>query len=303
VTNLADGIALAAGPLLVASLTSDPFLISLAAAVQWLPPLLFGLWAGAVSDRLDRRFVVLAANLLRVALLAILAALVTGDVVPVWTVLSALFLLGAAEVFADNTTSTLVPTLVTDRDDLPLANARIQTGFITVNQMAGPPLGAALFAAGTAWPFASQALLVALGALLVSRIQLPPSNRTTESLGSVWHDVRQGIAWTWRHRAVRILIVTGTVFSGAYGIAWSVLVLYATERLDLGQVGFGLITTVGALGGLAGTASYGRLTRRYSLAQLLRAGLVVETLTHLALAETSTPWLAQPVLFLIGAHD
>ena len=65
-TNLGDGIALAAGPLLVASRTHDAFVVSLAALLQWLPPLLLGLYAGALSDRLDRRAIVITA-VLRVA--------------------------------------------------------------------------------------------------------------------------------------------------------------------------------------------------------------------------------------------
>src|SRR6188508_1198561 len=50
-----------AGPLLVASLTDDAFYVALAATLQWLPPLLFGLYAGALSDRLDRKVIVVAA--------------------------------------------------------------------------------------------------------------------------------------------------------------------------------------------------------------------------------------------------
>ena len=65
VTNLGDGIALAAGPLLVASQTQRPFLVALAALLQWLPPLLFGLYAGALADRLDRRLIVVTVDLLR----------------------------------------------------------------------------------------------------------------------------------------------------------------------------------------------------------------------------------------------
>ena len=80
------------------------------------------------------------------------------------------------------------------------------------------------------------------------------------------------------------------------------LVLYATERLGLGEVGFGLVTTVTAVGGLAGTASYGWITRRVSLGDLMRIGLVIETLTHLALALTTSPWVAMPVFFVFGAH-
>ena len=78
-TNLGDGIALAAGPLLVASLTRDAFLVALAATVQWLPPLLFGLVAGALTDRLDRRLIVLTVDLARAAVLIVLTLAVATD--------------------------------------------------------------------------------------------------------------------------------------------------------------------------------------------------------------------------------
>ena len=58
----------------------------------------------------------------------------------------------------------------------------------------------------------------------------------------------------WHHAAVRTLVLTIFTFNITFGAAWSVLVLYATERLGLGAVGFGLVTTVGAVGGLLGIA-------------------------------------------------
>src|ERR671920_1593231 len=83
-SNLGDGLAIAAGPLLVASQTHDPFLVALAALLRWAPPLVFGLWAGVLSDRLDRRRIVLAANGFRVAILAGLVTIVlTGQVTAV----------------------------------------------------------------------------------------------------------------------------------------------------------------------------------------------------------------------------
>jgi predicted MFS family arabinose efflux permease len=97
-------------------------------------------------------------------------------------------------------------------------------------------------------------------------------------------------------------VLTIFTFNITYGAAWSVLVLYATERLGLGEVGFGLVTTVSALGGLVGTAAYGWITRRVSLGDLMRIGLIVETLTHLVLALTTSPWVAMPVFFVFGAH-
>src|SRR6478752_3591333 len=87
-SNLGDGLALAAGPLLVASQTEDAFLVALAALLQWLPPLLFGLFAGVVADRLDRRLIVVVVNLLRAVVLGVLTLAITTDVVSIGVVLA-----------------------------------------------------------------------------------------------------------------------------------------------------------------------------------------------------------------------
>ena len=300
-TNLGDGIALAAGPLLVASLSKDAFLVALAATAQWLPPLLFGLLAGALTDRLDRRLIVVGVDLGRAVVLTLLtAAIVTGQV-SIAVVLVALFLLSTAEVFADNSSQTLAPMLVA-RDDLAVANARLTAGFITVNQLVGPPLGAALFAVGAAWAFGVDAVVVAVGALLVARVVLPPHGREPGDQTRLRHDIAEGFRWVLHHAAVRTLVLTILIFNITWGAAWSVLVLYVTEHLGLGAIGFGLVTTVGAVGGLVGTLCYGWITRRVSLGDLMRIGLVVETLTHLVLALTTSPWVAMPVFFVFGAH-
>ncbi|MGI8532502.1 MAG: MFS transporter, partial [Geodermatophilaceae bacterium] len=206
-SNLGDGIAIAAGPLLVASQTHDPLLVALAALAQWLPPLVFGLYAGALADRLDRRLIVITVDLARVGVLVVLCLTIATDAISIAVVLACLFLLGTAEVFADNTTATLLPMLV-HRDDLAIGNSRLVTGFITVNQLAGPPLGAALFAAGMVWPFLGEAVLVGLGALLVSRILLPVHGRRRDERGRLRHDIGEGLRWAWAHPAVRTLLLT-----------------------------------------------------------------------------------------------
>lgn len=301
VGNLGDGLAIAAGPLLVAQQTDSPFLISLAATLQWLPKLLFALPAGVVTDRLDRRLLVIGVDVVRVAVLGLLvASLVTGTV-SIGVVLMALFLLGTAETFADNASGTLLPMLV-HRDDLAVGNARIQTGFITVNQLAGPPLGAALFAAGSTLPFVAQGVLLLAAVATIARVRLPAHGRDEAAGTRVLHEVVEGFRWVAHHAAVRTLVLTLMIFNLTFGAAWSVLVLYATERLGLHAVGFGLITTVGAVGGLIGTAAYGWITRRVSLGDLMRIGLVVETLTHLGLALTTEPVVALAIFFVFGAH-
>ncbi len=301
VSNLGDGIALAAGPLLVASLTDDAFLVALAATLQWLPPLLFGLFAGAVTDRVDRRGLIVAVNLVRTAVLAVLAVTIVAGNVTTGVALGTLFLLGTAEVFADNTSSTLLPMLVS-RGDLAVGNARLQAGFVTLNQLAGPPLGAALFAVGSALPFTTQAALVALGAGLVSRVVLPPHGSASTKRRRLRQEIAEGVSWTRHHPAIRTLVLTVFTFNITFGAAWAVLVLYATQHLGLGEVGFGLITTVIAAGGLLGTFGYGWITRRMSLGNIMRVGLIIETLVHLGLATTTSPGVAMPIFFAFGVH-
>ncbi|MBE1490734.1 MFS family permease [Plantactinospora soyae] len=301
-TNLGDGVAAAAGPLLVASLTHDPFLISLAAMMRWAPPLVFGLYAGVLADRHDRRWVVMAANLVRVAVLCVLTFTLLTGTVAVTGALVALGLLATAEVFADNTSTTLTPMLV-HRDDLAVANSRLQAGFITLNQLAGPSIGAALFAAGVVWAFATELVLVIAGVILVSKVVLPAHGRDASDVQSgVWRDIVLGLRWVVHNPAVRTLVLTILIFNVTFGAAWSVLVLYATQRLGLGAIGFGLLTTVSAVGGLLGMGLYGWLTRRVSLGNVMRVGLIIETLTHFALAVTTSAWAAMLIFLIFGAH-
>src|SRR5262245_22872772 len=100
-SNLGDGIALAAAPLLVADQTDSAFLVALAALLQGLPWLLFGLYAGVLADRLDRRSIVAVADRLRAVVLAVVVATIVTGTVNIAIVLTATFLLGTAETFTD----------------------------------------------------------------------------------------------------------------------------------------------------------------------------------------------------------
>lgn len=300
-TNIGDGIAVAAGPLLMAAQTSDPGLVALALLVQRLPYLLIGLYVGVLADRLNRRRIAIVVNALRALVVATLAVIIASEQANVVVVLTTLFILGIAEVFADITKATLLPMVVAERD-LGVANARTVSGFITANQLVGPSIGAFLFAVGMAVPFGAQAMCMALGAVLVSRIARTPSVNSGKP-SHLGRDLKEGLRWLWNHAPLRTLAVTVFVFNITFGAAWSVLVLIAIDRLQVGEGGYGLMITAGAIGGLIGSAAYGALESRFSLADLMRVGLVVECLTHLTLATTTTPWLGMAILFLFGAHN
>ena len=212
INNLGDGITLAAGPLLVASLTQDPFLVSLARDVRLpagfdlrghrrgrggpLPPPAPGHRREPVAHGV---------------LLAMVATIVTGTV-SIAFVLAAIFALGTAETFADGASSTMLPSLVR-REDLGVANARTQSAFILLNQLLGPPIGAFLFVIGMALPFAANAAAFLLGAVLIARIATPAVARVRRDLeqASVWSDLVEGVRWLpatrqcgrWRSRSLR----------------------------------------------------------------------------------------------------
>lgn len=307
VTNLGDGITLAAGPLLVASQTRNPLAVAMAAFLQRLPWLMFGLYAGVLADRVSRRAIIIVTGLVRVTILVLLIASILTGRVDTPVVLAALFLFGVNETFGETASTTVLPMLV-GPGDLGVANARSLTGVIVWDQLAGPPVGAALFAAGMALPFVTEAVCVLAGVLLIARIRLPAPERTAspEARGGraarVREDISEGWRWLWAHPAVRTLAITIFTFNITFGAAWSVLVLYARERLGMSALGFGLITTASAAGGLLGTASYGWLERRVPLGVIMRGGLIIETLTHLALALTRSVWVALTVFFIFGAH-
>lgn len=299
VSNTGDGIVLAAGPLLIASETSDPLLVASGFFFQQLPWLLFGVLAGAYVDRLDRRRLIVAVDSLRAVVIGVLAVTIATGTVSIPVILATLFVLGTAETVSDLTSQTLVVGAVR-KVDLGTANSRIQGAYVVANQLVGPPLGALLFSVARPSPFAATAACYALGAVLVSRLVLQP--RELPERRSVRHEVAEGLSWLWHHPPVRTLAITIFLFNVTFGAAWGVLVLYAEERLGLSEAGYGWLMTASALGGLVATTSYGWLQRRISLADLMRIGLVIETLTHLILALTTQAAVALAVLFVFGAH-
>jgi predicted MFS family arabinose efflux permease len=188
------------------------------------------------------------------------------------------------------------------REDLGLANARLQGSFLLTNQLVAPPIGAFLFAIGMALPFGVNAVCFALGAVLVLRVVMDTTARTTQVRHGFRADMVEGVRWLAGHPPMRTLALTIVAFNVTFGAAWSVLVLYASERLGMDAVGFGLMTTAMAIGGVVGTVSYGRLERRFSLADIMRVGLLIETGTHLTLALTTSPPIALVTLAVFGAH-
>lgn len=307
-SNVGDGVALAAAPLLIASMTSSPILVASGAILQFLPWLIFGLHAGAIADRFDRRRLVMVANAARAVVLAALCVFLVTGTANIGIVLAVAFLYGTAEVFVDTAGSTLLPMLVKPAD-LGIGNARLQAGYLVANQFAGPPLGAFLFAAGTAWPFLIEVVCVSLAIVLISRMArtpVPPRSSAADgdpaATSAVHTDIADGLRWLWRNPPVRMLVIIILVFNVTWAAPWGVLVLYATEHLHMGAIGYGALTTASAIGGILATVTFGWLERHVSFATLMRVVLSLEVLMHLAFALTTTGWVALVIMVVFGAY-
>jgi predicted MFS family arabinose efflux permease len=114
--------------------------------------------------------------------------------------------------------------------------------------------------------------------------------------------IAEGLRWLWSHPPLRTLTIAIVAFNVTFGAAWSVLVLYAQQRLGLGDVGFGVLLSASAIGGVVGSCSYGWIERHFSLGNVMRVGLLVETGTHLTLALTTSPAVALATLLVFGIH-
>jgi MFS family permease len=302
VSNLGDGVTGVAGPMLVASLTDSPALVAGAAFAQRLPWLLFSLPAGAWVDRLDRRRLLVTANLARGVLLGGLALAVGTGTATIPVLYVAFFLFGTGETLSDSTSVALLPSVV-PAEALARANARLLGTYLVGNQLPAPPFGAWLFMAMPALPFSFDAASFLAAALLVAPLQRRvPAGRREHRGRAVWAEIAEGLGWLWRHRTLRLLAICVAVMNLAGAGSFAIWVLWARQRLGLEGVGFGALITAYSVGGVLGTSLAGRLDARLGPAVLLRAGLLVEASAQLVLALTRVPWVAGATLVLFGTH-
>jgi MFS family permease len=300
VSNFGDGMTMAAGPLLLASLTDDPALVAGAVFAQQLPWLLFSLVSGVIVDRFDRRRLAVAANLARGAIVAGLAVAIWTGHASVPVVYACLFLLGVGETIADNASSALLPAVVA-ADQLPRANSRLMATHVLGGQLVAPPVGAALFVVAAAVPFGLDAASFVIAAVLIAVLRNVPAQAPVERR-TVRAEIGEGLRWLWRHEVLRTLGLCLCLMNLTLMGAVSILVLYSGERLGLDPRWFGLLLSAIAVGGLLGTAVSSRLIDRFGPTALLRVGLVIEAGTHLGLALARDVWVAGAILAVFGVH-
>lgn len=309
--NLGDGVAVVAWAWTASLLTRDPLLIALVAVALRLPWALLALPAGLAADRLDRRRLILAMDLLRAAAFA-LAALALWLALPLAppptegvaslpafaTLALAALVVGAAEVARDNAAQSMLPAL-TPHDRLEAANGRLWSVELTGNALLGPPLGAALVAIAAPAPFALNALAYALAALMVAGIAgaFRPEGRAGGSWRADWRaDLAEGWAFLRAAPLLRLLAWLTGFWNLFFQMTMIALVLHVQENLGLSPAAYGLVLAGGALGGIAGGLAGERVVRRLGRAQAAQWTLCASAPAFAGLALAPGAWSLALVL-------
>jgi MFS family permease len=297
-SNLADGVGLTAAPLLAASLTRDPLLVSGLTIAQRLPWFLFTLVSGALVDRLDRRRVMISSNLLRFALLGSLALIVLAGEARLPLLYLIFFLLGTIETFFDNAALAILPAIV-EGEALERANGRLFATSSLANELVGPPLGSFLYSNLRALSFAAASFSYGLSALLLQGVrgQFLPQSAGRLNLA---REIMEGWRWFWRHRLLRTLGFFAASFNFVSSATMSVFVLYAQDILGISEVAYGLIISTGALGGILGSLLTKRLSERFGPGRVLFADAFISGLAFALIGLIPLPAVAGLMFALIS---
>lgn len=292
ISNLGDGVRWAALPLLAVTLTQDPAKVAAIDLAAGLPWFLFALHAGALVDRMDRRVVMITANVFRTGVMATLAILVlTGNAsLPVLYLLA--FLLGMAETMFDNAAQAIMPRLV-EHASLEKANGRLIAAELTANQFIGPPLGGFLFAAMAALPFLVDAGSFALSALLIFFVAGTYRSPRDTALPAtrLRHEIGEGLKWLWGHRLLRTLAIYVGVQNMMSNACFSIFVLFAVQILDLSAAGYGVLLSSMVVGSLLGGLTAARVADRIGRGRTIFVGIVMASLSYALMGGSSNPFV------------
>ena len=301
-SNLADGLFKTSALLLAATLTKDPVVISVLAAVLMLPWLLFAIPIGGIVDRVDRRLLLATANAIRFLMAAFLAVTVALDIVSIPILYVVVFVIGAAEVLYDTTSQSMIPQIL-KTEHLERGNARLEIGAVTVGEFIGTPLSGILFTAAIVLPFALGSTGILVAAVLVlmipgnfkKAIALDENNEPTEPT-KFWADIRFGIKYLYENKTLlKLVILTASVgmFSAATS---STVVLFLTEELAVEPVWFGFVFIVPAIGAILGSITAPKVSARFG-----RTTVMAFSMIAFCLAEVLTGFSPNVFVFaLIG---
>ncbi|MGY4197294.1 MFS transporter [Bradyrhizobium sp. USDA 4520] len=283
---------------LMTSLAPSPLVVALVQAASTLPMFLFALPAGALADIVDRRKMLLAAQVLSVAAAAVLAFSTWSDLTTPFVLLAATLALGTAAAFSAPVFQAIVPELV-DQGALPDAVALNSLG-INISRAIGPALGGLIIgAAGTPAVFALNALsMIAVLIVLMRWRRTAPSNALPPEhfIGAL----KAGYRYTRHAPALRLVMIRAVAFFAFASALWAVLPLLARENLGLEAGGFGILLASMGVGAVIGALVLKPLRKKIAANLMSTAASALYALVTLLLASNTNPWLGGLLMFLLG---
>ncbi len=309
---LGSGLTVIAAPLYVASRTSNPLIVSGVTGAAWLPWLLFALPGGVLVDRVDRRRLMVVIDWIRVAAMVALATAVLtrhGSIALLYVVV---FVINTGEIVFRSASQAMIPAVV-PRARLERANGWLVGGDMLMQGMLAGPLAGFLFAVAVSIPFFVNAGTYVASAVLISlvagtyrsspRLAAAALGRSEAgALRSVRAEIAEGFRWLMGQRLLRTMAILIGLLNVTLTAATAVLVLLARERLGLGSVGYGLLFTCLAAGGILGSVIGDRLIGWVTATWTIRIGLLIEAGMHLALATSRNAYFIGFALFAFGVH-
>jgi Transmembrane secretion effector len=260
VSLLGDGLFLVALAWQVYSLSNTPTAMATVGIAMTIPTVTCLLIGGAISDRYDRRLVMLVADCVRGLLLAVLAALSVAGSLRLWHLLVGVVFYGAATAFFNPASDALVPQLLPE-DALAQANSLDQLIRPLALRLAGPAAGGLLVGAvGTGWAFGLDAMSfgVSIGALVLMGAR--PVGSAGSEARRVGGEIRAGLRYVRGHAWLWATLVSAAVAYLLFMGPTEVLLPFIVKnRLADGAGDLGLVFAAGGLGSLACALAVGQL--------------------------------------------
>ena len=281
-------------PLVILALTGSPAWAGLFGVIQAAATVLCGLPSGVLLDRYDRRRVLIAAETLRVSAAGsvVLASLLGALTLP--QLLAVAAALGAAQPLGGAARMLLVRTVVAPEQlTAALTQDELRVG---IAELAGPPLGGALYGLGRAVPFVFSTVGFAVS--LVCALFVRTQQRTATDPGASMRTVFSGIRTLWQAPTLRMALLLVTALN-ACGAPLSLVVIFRLHQQNSPAWGIGVALAVAAVGGLIGASLVGLLHRTFRPGTLLIGVIALEVPVFAALAAARGPW-ATGLLLIAG---
>jgi predicted MFS family arabinose efflux permease len=257
---------------LITDLTTSAAVVSLLAFASALPTFLLALPAGALTDVLDRRRLLIGAQIWMAVVAATLAVVAALDLVTIPSLLALTFLMGVGAALNMPVWAAIVPELV-PREDLPQALVLNGTAF-TAAQAIGPALGGLIVAAsGVAAVFALNAVSFLGQIVVIWRWQRPPDEHRLPA-EHVVGAMRAGVRYLRFAPGLQTVLVRSGTFIFGMSALFALLPTVGRTQLGLGPAEYGLLFAALGVGSIAATFVVPRVRGRVSLDLLVAAGSV-----------------------------